>query len=153
MDQQDQCLSTLARVKKAIAKAERKLAHCLSMETHVLHQLDCLCEELAKKRIEQANINMERAKLYQRYLTKKPRSVYPPPDIVNTLARATLRNLETTRPLWYVHMHMGILIYWFGESQSSYCYQIEFKWQFRFWYVALHPPLDDGHGCISVLFP
>ena len=101
MDEQDHHLASLAHVKRAIAKAEHKLANKHRKESDLLHRLDCLREELAEKCIEQAEINMEQSELYQKYLREKPRSIDPPLDIVTSLSThvVQLRGYEADVPV------------------------------------------------------
>ena len=77
----------LAEARRAIAKAERKLAHCRTKETVILHHLQCIKEELADRRLAQADINIERAKFYYKQASESQRHVGAPIDIITALSK------------------------------------------------------------------
>ena len=90
MDRRDEYLTTLAEVKPCIAKAEQRLAQWRTKETLLLHNLQCLTEEVANKRITQADINLERARSYRQQLCEKPRLVGTPSDILSSLTKPSM---------------------------------------------------------------
>ena len=94
LDQRDECLITLAQAKRAIAKAERRLAHCRTKETKVLHRLQVISKELADRRLAQADINIERAKFYHKRSSEIPRLAGTPYDILTTLSKPSFSILE-----------------------------------------------------------
>ena len=67
MNRRDQYLIMLAEIKREVAKAEKRLAHCRTKESLVLHRLQCIREEVAERRLTQADINIERAKSYRKH--------------------------------------------------------------------------------------
>ena len=89
LDQRDRYLVTLAQVKKSIAKAERRLAHCRAKEILILQQLQSINEDLAERRVQQADVNIERAKHYHKRLCEKPRQV-DTPSIMTILSRPSV---------------------------------------------------------------
>lgn len=91
MDKRDQCLITIAQLKRAVARAEKKLAHCRKKEMSALQDLQIIEETLADKRISQADINIERVKYYNNHMYGKPRLVGNPPDILSMLGRPSIR--------------------------------------------------------------
>ena len=94
LDRRDQCLISLAEAKHAVAKAEYALAHCRVQEIMELHRLQCIREELAQKRIAQAEINVRRAKSFIEQTFEAPRSVGSLQDILTTLLSSSLRNSD-----------------------------------------------------------
>ena len=86
MEQQDKYLIALAHVKQAVARAEHKLAHRRTKEMKLLHRLQRIREELAEKRMMQAEIDIERVKNYQKCRKEKPRLVGSPLEILTTVA-------------------------------------------------------------------
>ena len=94
LDERDQFLVKLAEVKRAIAKAERKLAHCRTKETMIIHRLQSIKKELADKRLAQADINVERAKYYYKRTSESPRLVGTPFDILTLLSKPSFSAMD-----------------------------------------------------------
>ena len=94
MDHRNLYLPLLARIKQRIAKAERTIAHYRAKEMMILHRIYSIGECVAEKRIMQADINVERTRLYQQESQDRARPVAPPEDILVALSRPTGRNMD-----------------------------------------------------------
>ena len=90
MDRRDQCLLTLAEIKKTIAKAERKLASCRKKEMVVLQKLYSIEEDFAGRRLTQADINIERVQYYHKHTYERPRVVKQPSNIITSLSKPSV---------------------------------------------------------------
>ena len=97
MDQRDEYLITLAEVKLCIAKAERRLAQWRTKETLLLHNLQYISQEVACKRVTQADINLERTKSFQQCLNKNPGLFQSPSNILSTLTRPSMNLADVTK--------------------------------------------------------
>ena len=85
MGQRDHVVVSLARVKRKMAKAERKLARWRTKESFLLHRLQSVNEDLAEKRLTQADINLERAMHHQKQEAEKARVNVVPVDIITSM--------------------------------------------------------------------
>ena len=94
LNQRNQYLPILAKIKQKIAKAERTIAHCRAKEMLVLYHMHSINEQVAEKRVLQADINVERTTVYSREAANKPRPTSLPEDLIVTLSRPTGSNMN-----------------------------------------------------------
>ena len=97
MDKRDEYITTIAEVKRNIARAERALAEWRAKEAFLLHQVECITRDVAVKRLSQADLNMERVKFYQKQYVDNPRLVNTPQDILATMTRPSISLADSMR--------------------------------------------------------
>ena len=81
---------TLAKIKKIIAKAERKLASCCKKEMVVLQKLYLIEEDFTGRHLTQANINIKRVQYYHKHTYERPRVVKQPANIITSLSKLSV---------------------------------------------------------------
>ena len=99
MGEFNQHVVNLARVKQGVAKAERRLARWRAREAHLLHQMRRMHEDLAERRIAQADVNLERALYYQQQAAKNSQVAGMPTDILTAMSMPSRSVWEDNRGL------------------------------------------------------